>query len=477
MSAASLTASDCEELCRMDLHSVSALLETGQANSEELVVASLGAIGRHQPVVNAFLSVDPEGALAAARHADSERAAGRVLGPLHGVPLAHKDIFFRPGRKTTAGSAFAVDPSGADTATVLQGMDAAGAVDMGTLNLAEFCVGPTGQNDHTGHCRNPWDPERISGGSSSGSGAAVAARMVYGSIGSDTGGSIRIPAALCGVTGLKPSYGRISLHGAVQRCWSLDVFGPIARSARDVALMFDAIDSFDPRDTHSVAGQERNLSLPVAGRPRIAVPHGVLESLPGWLAAIHHDALAALVDAGAIIVAVATPDTERLYQATTVINNVEATWLHRERLAEAPERFNGSTLSRINRGGAVTALAYLDAINGRSAERLRFEAQYLAAADAMYLPMMGIDTPLLSDVEFSDTQGADAIVPKITQWTRFVSYLGLPAISMPIGLSPAGMPVAAQLIGAYFHDRALLDIARQYQDGTSWHTMEPSHAG
>jgi len=472
--SASVLRSETGAPCRLSLAQAAARLASGETTSQALTEACLEAIGQAQPVLNAFIRLDADEAMQAARRADAERRAGRVRGPLHGIPLAHKDIFYRPGKVTTAGSAFLQGQQAHEQAAVLACLDEAGAIDLGTLNLAEFCVGPTGQNAHTGHCRNPWDTARITGGSSSGSAAAVAARMIFGSIGSDTGGSIRLPAGICGLTGLKPSYGRISLRGSVQRCWSLDVFGPIARSAEDAALLFDAIDRFDPCDPWSRALHAGD--APPAGdwRPLIAVPESVLDGLPADLAAVHEAALGDLQAAGARLQVVDMPDVGRLYAATSVINNVEATWLHRDRLQTAPERFNGSTRSRIDRGHGISGLDYLDAVNGRAAERMRFESESLGGADAMYLPLLEIDVPRLEDVLFEDARGADDIVPRITRWTRFVSYLGLPALAMPVGLSASGMPVAAQLVGRYFRDRTLLEAARRYQRATGWHLAEPA---
>jgi len=460
-------------LARLSLAQASARLARGETTSEALTAASLDVIAQAQPLVNAFIRLDADEAMQAARRADAERRAGRVRGPLHGIPLAHKDIFYRPGKITTAGSAFLEGQRAQEQSAVLACLDEAGAIDLGTLNLAEFCVGPTGQNAHTGHCRNPWDTTRITGGSSSGSGAAVAARMVFGSIGSDTGGSIRLPAGICGLTGLKPSYGRISLRGAVQRCWSLDVFGPIARSAEDAALLFDAIDHFDACDPWSRALHVTDVPPADDWRPVIAVPQGALDGLPSDLAAAHEAALRDLHAAGVRLQAVDMPDIGRLYDVTSVINNVEATWLHRQRLEAEPQRFNGSTRSRIDRGHGIPGLDYLDAVNGRAVERACFESESLGEADALYLPLLEIDVPRLDDVVFDDTRGADDIVPRITRWTRFVSYLGLPALAMPVGRSATGMPVAAQLVGRYFRDRALLQVASRYQRVTDWHRAEP----
>lgn len=470
---ASGTAWNVPALARMSLTQAAQMLKTGETTSVALTQACLEAIAQTQPCINAFIRLDAEEALQAAAQADALRQAGQQSSPLLGIPLAHKDVFFRPGKVTTAGSYFLQNTVATQKSAVLENLDRAGAIDLGTLNMAEFCVGPTGQNAFTGHCFNPWNVKHVTGGSSSGSGAAVGARMVFGSIGSDTGGSIRIPAGVCGVTGLKPSYGRISLRGAIERCWTLDVFGPIARSVEDVTLLFDAIDHYDSQDPLSLAARPAERTYPEDWKPTVAVPYAVIDALPEDLARSHHQALKDLAATSVRLISVPTPDVDRLYAATNIINNVEGTWLHQARLRTEPDRFNGSTRSRISRGYSFSGLEYLDAVNGRAVERGIFTNAYLTQADAMYLPLLEIDVPKLSDVCFEDESGADTIVPKMTRWTRFVSYLGLPALSFPVGLSDRHLPIAGQLIGRYFEDRTLLALGERYQKQTGWHLAEP----
>ncbi len=455
-----------EALRLRPLAEAAAHLDSGDVTSVSLTEACLEASERIQSKVNAFIAIRPDQALRQAAEADRKRAAGDSAGPLLGIPLAHKDIFYRPGEVTTAGSAYLADFRPDEKAHLLERLDAAGAVDIGTLNLAEFCVGPTGQNDHSGHCRNPWNTDHITGGSSSGSGAAVASCAVFGSIGSDTGGSIRVPAGICGVVGLKPSRGLVSLHGGVERCWSLDVFGPLARTVEDAALLLDAIAGYDPKDQHS-----RSITLPdyrasCFAKPRttsIAVPVDLFECLDDEIAECHRAALDELQAAGFDLCQVELPDTARLYELTTVINNVEATFLHRDNLAKEPVRYNASTLWRINRGYDISALDYINAVRNQAIERDKFTAQVLSPHAALYLPLLEIDVPLLDSMTFSDTEGADRIVPRLTKWTRWISYLGLPALTLPIGYAPSGLPVACQLLGRNFEEAAILQIGHSFQ--------------
>lgn len=454
-------------------------LARGSVTSVSLTEACLTAAERVQSELNAFIEIRADQAMRQAEDADRRRANGDVVGPLQGIPLAHKDVFYRPGEITTAGSAYLANFRPQQKAKVLEHLDAAGAVDIGTLNLAEFCVGPTGQNDHTGDCKNPWNPSHITGGSSSGSGAAVGACAIFASLGSDTGGSIRLPAGICGVVGLKPSRGLVSLSGGVERCWSLDVFGPLARTVEDVALMLGAIAGYDQTDHHS-----RSITIPdyhAACRARtdtapIAVPVGLFDMLDGDIAERHREALEELCAAGFRLNEVELPETASLYQQTTVINNVEATFLHQDNLEKEPIRYNPSTLWRINRGYDVSALDYLAAIRGQEIARERFSASLLKEHSAIYLPLLETDVPTIEDVKFSDTQGADRIVPRLTRWTRWISYLGLPSLTLPIGFAASGLPVACQLLGGMYRETTLLQIGHAFQSRTRWHEEHPAIA-
>src|SRR5690606_33096570 len=263
------------DLLGLDLVGAAEGVRTRKFSAVELTEACIRRIERLQPKLNCFISLEAETALAAARRADEELAKGVVRGPLHGIPLAHKDMLYRAGKVTTCGSKIRKDFVPSYTATVHLRLEAAGALDLGTLNMAEFAFGPTGHNAHWGHCRNPWNPDHITGGSSSGSASAVAARMVYGALGSDTGGSIRLPAGLCGLVGLKPTQGRVSRDGVMPLSCSLDQVGPLTRTVRDSTRIFAAIAGYDPQDptssTATVEDYESRLAGGVRGL-RIGVP-------------------------------------------------------------------------------------------------------------------------------------------------------------------------------------------------------------
>ena len=467
-------------LLDLPLHELSALLQRREVSSREATQTCLGAIERLQPALNAFIHVEADAALAQADAADREIAQGRIRGPLHGVPLAHKDVFFRKGRRSTCGSKIREEFRPEVTATVIERLDTAGAVDLGGLNLAEFCVGPTGHNDHFGHCRNPWNADHISGGSSSGSAAAVAARLIFGSLGSDTGGSIRLPAGMCGAVGLKPTHGRVSLYGAMPRCWSLDVFGPITRTVRDAALLLEAIAGYDARDPWSravaVPSYVAALGGGIKGR-RIAVPQNHLyPQLPSALRSVHDQALAVFEGLGAKVVPVDMPDPEDLYRWTTVINRVEASHIHKDWIRTRRADYNVSTITRIADGFDVSALDYIEALERREQANARFAREVFEHCDALYCPLLLVDVPTIAETDIRTEASAPGIVHRVTQATRWVNFVGLPVLTLPVGLSAGGLPVAAQLIAPRFAEERLIALGDAYQAATRWHERKPPNS-
>src|SRR5687768_527666 len=264
-----------------------------------------------QPRLNCFLRIDTESALAAARLADRDIARGYVRGPLHGVPMAHKDMYYRRGVASSCGSKILRDVPAPGTAKVLEHLDAAGAIQFGVLNMAEFAMGPTGHNWHYGHCRNPWDPERITGGSSSGSGAAVAARAAFAALGSDTGGSVRLPAALCGISGVRPTHARVSVENILPLCPSHDTVGPLTRTVEDAALVLQVI----------APGFQVNLEKPIAG---LRIGKAFHEGCDPEIAAAMEASLEVYRRLGATVVDIELPDFARLSTLAATLHAAEA---------------------------------------------------------------------------------------------------------------------------------------------------------
>jgi aspartyl-tRNA(Asn)/glutamyl-tRNA(Gln) amidotransferase subunit A len=448
-----------------------------QVSSEELVRACLARIERTQPVINSFIAVEAEEALAAARTADAELAQGRLRGPLHGVPLAHKDMFYRAGRVCSCGSRIRHDWRPDVTCTLIERLEAAGAIHLGRLNMTEFASGPHGLNQTFGHCRNPWDPERITGGSSSGAGAALAARQVFGALGSDTGGSVRLPAAFCGVVGLKPTYGRVSRAGAMQLSFSMDHVGPLTRTVRDCARLLRIVAGHDPRDTTSshepVPDYEALLGRPIRG-VRIGLPtnyytDGLSEPVRTALEA----AQVVFRTQGAELQEVSLPDHDLLYVLGALVTRTEISTVHRRWLITRPEDYDPQVRARVSIGLYVPGTRYLDALNLRAAVLERMMAEVYSQVDVLLVPGTSFPAPLIADADVGASPVYLQLLASISHCTQPANYLGLPALALPAGFSPEGVPVSLQLIGRPFGEARLLNLGDAYQQATDWHTRVP----
>jgi len=461
----------------LTLRQAAAAIAQGELHAEALVEACLDRVERLQPVLNCFISVTGERARQQAREADAAVKAGRALGPLHGVPLAHKDMFYRAGRVSTCGSKLCKDRIADVTAAVHERLDAAGAVDLGRLNMSEFAAGPTGHNQAFGHCRNPWNPAHVTGGSSSGSGAAVAARQVFGSLGSDTGGSVRLPAAMCGITGLKPTYGLVSRHGIMPRCWSLDVVGPLARTALDCAMLLQVVAGPDARDPTTI-GHEIPDYVALANRSvegmRIGVPtNAVFADVDSGVKAALEESVRVLKDLGAKIVDVELPDTRVIYGLTNLVNKAEAATIHARWVRTRRDEYSLSAVNRFEAGFHIPATLYLDAVRVRGRLLAEFVERAFRSVDVVHMPVLGIPVPTIEATEIHSTADVPQLMERITRHTRWLNYLGLPGLSVPCGFTPGRLPVAFQLMGRPFSEARLLALAHAYQSCTPWHRADP----
>ena len=343
-----------EDITDRGLVEIAASIHAGEVSSVECTRACLARIERLQPATNAFIRIDADEALAAAARADEAVARDDALGPLHGVPLAHKDLLYRAGRVSTGGSKILGERTASVTATAAERLDGAGAIDLGTLNMVEFAAGGTGHNEHHGDCRNPWDTERSTGGSSSGSGCAVAARMVFGALGSDTGGSVRMPAALCGVTGLKPTDGRVSRFGVMPRSWTSDTLGPMARSARDAARLLGVVAGHDPRDPATrqvpVPDYEAEVEERVDGL-RVGIPNeGWIEHTVAEVQGVLEDVRCCLESLGCRTSGVDVPDPKPAFDLSEIIVKSESAAMHEQWLRERPEDYSIAIRAPIEAG-------------------------------------------------------------------------------------------------------------------------------
>ncbi|MFL9935931.1 amidase [Paraburkholderia sp. RL18-103-BIB-C] len=462
------------ELHRMTLSQASAALAAGDTSSVELLDAVLRQAHRIGPTLNAFLRIDADSARAHAVRADNERHAGLVRTPLHGIPLAHKDMFYRAGASSSRGARVAANEPAQRTADVLQRLDNAGAIQFGVLNMAEFAMGPTGHNWIHGHCRNPWDTARITGGSSSGSGAAVAARATFGALGSDTGGSVRLPASLCGVTGLKTTAELVSRAGAMPLSYTMDTIGPLARTAEDCALLLDVIAGNGPDGLPWQPCAPR-LNESISGL-RIGVPIGYFDDqidadITGPLA----ESLKTFAELGCSIIPVQMPELRAINAAGTLINASEAAALHGNWLREQAGDYSEQVRSRIERGFCVPAVQYIDALRYRAIAVREFVDAVFSQVDVLHAPCVAIETPEIDATDVGAGPEMDALMAQLTRLTRPFNYLGLPALSVPCGFSTGGMPIGMQLAGRPFAEDILLRLGQAYQRVTSWHaTMPPS---
>ncbi len=422
------------------------------------------------------MAIEAEEALAAADAADTALAKGHNRGPLHGVPLAHKDMYYDAGKVVTCGSKIRRDWVATTTATSLQRLKDAGTVRLGSLQMVEFAYGPTGHNPHYGAVHNPWNVHHITGGSSSGSGSAVAARLTFAALGSDTGGSIRMPAHFCGITGLKTTVGRISRAGAMPLSQSLDTVGPLARTVEDCALLTGLMAGADPGDptavSHAVpdymAATRQSLQGLTIGVPATFY----VEDLDADTARILDETVATLKREGAQIVQVELPEQRQLTAACQFVLAVEAAAFHKRWLIERPQDYGPQVLMRLQNGLAMPAVSYLEAMRWRGPAL----AAHLAATsgvDAVLAPVAPSAAPTIAESDVGNSPDAEAMIQRLTRFTRPVNYLGLPSLSIPAGFTGTGLPVGMQLIGRPFDEATLLRAGAAFQRATDFHARCP----
>ncbi|MCX7892967.1 MAG: amidase [Burkholderiales bacterium] len=466
------------ELTSLTLTQVAARIRAREVSSLEVLDACIARAESVNPKLNAFLRIDAELARDAARLADAELARGRVRGPLHGVPMAHKDMFYREGVPSSCGSRIKGERPEAATATALARLDAAGAIQFGVLHMSEFAYNPTGHNAHFGPCRNPWDTARITGGSSSGAGAAVAARATYAALGSDTGGSVRLPAAFNGVTGLKPTYGRVSRAGAMPLSFSLDTIGPLARTAADCAVLLAALagcDAHDPTASAEAAPDYvAHLGRPVKGlRLGVAMNFFTEDVEPGVGAALT-ESLKALESLGCEIVPVTLPDLAPMDVAGAHVLAAEAASIHGAWLRTRPDDYSPQVLARLERGLALPATKYIDALRYRGPALAAFSAAVFARVDVLHAPVAPIATPTIAETDVGASAAMDRTLGLLTRFTRPINFLGLPALALPAGFTAEGLPVGMQLVGRPFSEDLLLRLGDAFQRATDWHERAPA---
>ncbi|PYN26754.1 MAG: Asp-tRNA(Asn)/Glu-tRNA(Gln) amidotransferase subunit GatA [Candidatus Rokuibacteriota bacterium] len=476
-----MRSAETNELCWLSMADLGRMIATKEVSPVEVVRAHLDRISALDARLRAFITVCADSALQSARASEADLMAGKVAGPLHGVPWAPKDLYSTKGVRTTGGSKILGDSVPAADATVVARLGAAGAIVLGKLNMHEFAYGPEGLNAHYGDARNPWDARahRITGGSSSGSGAAVAAGLAPGSLGSDTGGSIRIPASLCGITGLKPTYGRVSRAGVLPLAWSMDHVGPMTRTARDCALMLNAIAGYDPADpTTSV--------LPVPDYT--AALRGDVKGLRVGLLCAHFTDVATaevraaveaaaeqLERAGAILDEVNLAGVLHVAAASSAIVASEALAYHAGWMRARPQDYQPDVRERLRMGAFVSGAHYVRAQQLRALVRSEID-DALAKRDVLLAPATPIPAPVLGERETTLGDGTSDVRAALIRLTRPFNYSGHPAAAAPCGFTAGGLPIGLQIVGRPFDEATVLRVVDAYQRLTDWHTRRPSAA-
>jgi aspartyl-tRNA(Asn)/glutamyl-tRNA(Gln) amidotransferase subunit A len=451
----------------MTIREAAEALRMRRVSSVELTSAAIARVDSLNGTLQAFLTVTAEQAMHQARQADAEIGAGRCRGPLHGIPIAFKDLFAIRGVRTTSGSKVFENFVPDLNAAVVERLDAAGAVSLGKLNMHELAYGITSANPHFGAVRNPRDTERIPGGSSGGSAAAVAAGIVYAAMGSDTGGSIRIPASFCGVVGVKPTYGRVSRFGAMPLAWSLDHMGPLASSVRDAAIVLNAIAGRDRRDPsssrHPVVDYVPDDGCSIRGL-RIGFPENFFfERLDPDVESAVRGAIARAESLGAEVKPVWLPDVGGLNAIGRVILLAEAS-AALEPYLEQRAWFGPDVLALLDQGRLLPATDYINAQRLRRKMRSEFDELW-DEIDCLIAPTTPNTAPEVGETTVQLGGRDEDVRLASTRLVRGMNVLGYPALSMPCGLSATGLPVGLQIVGPAFDEAVILRAGAALEDG------------
>ena len=465
-----------DELHYKSAWELSGLMRAGRVSPVEVVEACLARIEATEPTLNSFITLLPDAARAAARRAEQEIARGNWRGPLHGIPVGLKDLFNTAGVRTTSGTRIYDTYVPDADCTVAVRLGQAGAILLGKLNMHPLAYGPTGENADYGHMHNPWDPERVTGGSSGGSGSAAAAGQCHITMGSDTGGSVRIPAALCGIVGLKPTYGRVSRAGLTPLSWCLDHPGPLTRCVEDAALAMNAIAGLDPLDPATADVPAPDYTAGLTGDIR-GLRIGVVreyfdDELDAGVGALTEQAIAALGELGAEIVEVSLPLYEYAQPISNAILMSEAAAAHRDALLNQGDRLYPPVRERLEEGLFISAAEYLRAQQARQV----FCAQVndlLRDVDLLAGPTEPTTAPALLERRVEVNGQSRPVVPMLTKYTRVYNITGSPAISVPCGFAADGLPVGLHLAGRNFDEATVLRAAYAYQQAAGWHTRRP----
>jgi aspartyl-tRNA(Asn)/glutamyl-tRNA(Gln) amidotransferase subunit A len=464
------------ELVTLGIADVAPLLQRRALSPVELVDATLQRIEKIDPQLGSFITVTAESARAAAHVAEQEIGRGAWRGPLHGVPVGLKDLYATAGVLTTNGARICRDAVPREDATVTARLKEAGAVIIGKNNMHEFAMGSTTNNPHFGPCRNPWNLQHIPGGSSGGSGAAVAAGLCFASMGSDTGGSIRSPACQCGVVGLKPTYGLVSRHGVFPLSWSLDHAGPLTRTVKDTAIVLQAIAGHDARDPSSARMSPPDYVASLDGDLRglrVGVPKQYFfDRSTEEVEAVVRRAIDVLGTLGATIVEVSLPHVESGIPAGMTIISVEAAQIHATWLRSRPDDYGADVRPRFQMGALFRGVDYVRAQRIRALIQREVQ-EVMAGVDVLVSPTNAIPAPRI-DESMITVRGREVWVMSLMPSLTIPHNLtGNPALTVPCGVASNGLPLGLQIVGRPFEETTVLRTGHAYERATEWHRRHP----
>ena len=452
------------------------LVARGELSPRDLVQASLNRISQLDSSLNAFLDVWEEDSLSSASIAEKDIADGRYLGPLHGIPIGLKDLIDVEGTPTTGGSKVLRENLAISDATVTKNLKAAGAILIGKLNLVEFAFGTTGLNPTTGDVKNPWDKTRITAGSSSGSGAAVASGMITAALGTDTGGSVRMPASLCGIAGLKPTYGRVSRAGVLDLSWSMDHVGPMARTTEDCALMMSVLAGHDPRDAASSSNAVPDFTAEIArglDGLKIGIPNHYFfdEFVDSEVLAAVRSAINLLEANGAEMVELSMPWVEKGRPINFGIILPEAVSIHEKMISEHSDLYTSEVRSRIQSGFKVAAVDYVRAQRARQWFNYQM-AESMSDVDVLITPTVPIQAPKIADC--TPSSGNPGAGSELAMFTGVFDVTGQPSHSVPCGFTSDGTPIGMMITGHPFDEPMVLRVGYAFEQLTNWHQQPPA---
>ena len=464
------------ELCYASAGQLAPRIQNREVSPVEVIDAHLERIGATEGVLNSFITLLAEEARSSSRRAEAEILRGNYRGPLHGIPVGLKDLYNTAGVRTTSGSRIFDNYLPDRDCTVAAKFHQAGAILLGKLNMHPFAYGPTGENADYGHMHNPWNPELITGGSSGGSGSAPAAGQCTIAMGSDTGGSVRIPAALCGIVGLKPTYGLVSRSGLTPLSWSMDHPGPMVRTVEDSALVMNVVAGYDPEDPGSSRVEAPDYTAALTGDVkglRIGVPTEYFTApLDPEVGQAVREAIGLLEELGASVVEVDFPMFEYAQAVSGTVLMSEASAYHRDLLKRDADKIYPPVRLRLEAGLFVSAADYLKAQQGRS-EFNRAVRRLFETVDLLAGPTEPVTAPRILAQEVQAGEVSIGTTAALTQYTRPYNITGSPAISVPCGFSRDGLPIGLQLAGRAFDETTVLRAAHAYEQATDWHRRRP----